>query len=185
MGSVGGHSGRCSASPVCDPPENLKGTDPQDPAHPQPPPGPRGPCRTRVPLVPLLSPCQAGNSWPQQRRQRCLGWEPRQPSASVLLTPRRKSGKFPRTSFISELICSHSIFGTGLVCRDFFVVIVSRRSRLQSKWCPEGGAGGFISQGNASRAHRVYCDKWHNIQRSSAAGFTWELIFIQALPRHR
>lgn len=140
---------------------------------------------TCVPLIPRLSLCQAGISWPQQQRQPCLGWEPRQPSASLLLTPHRKSGKFPPTSSISELICSHSIFGTGLVCRDFFVVTVSTPSRLQSKRCPEGGAGGFISRGNASRAHRVYYDKWHNIQRSSAAGFTRELIFIQALPRHR
>lgn len=42
-------------------------------------------------------------------------------SASLLLTPRHKSGKFPRTSSISQLICSHSIFGTGLVCRDFLL----------------------------------------------------------------
>lgn len=137
-------SGRCLTSPVCDPSENptlhipwrtsqkLSGIDPREPCSPTatastvvalPTPGGLG---ERVsPLIPCLSLCQAGNSWPQQRRQRCFGWEPRQPSASLFLTPRRKSGKFPRTSFISELICSHSIFGTGLVCRDFFVVIVS------------------------------------------------------------
>lgn len=80
-----------------------------------------GPWRTCVPLIPRLSLCQAGISWPQQQRQWCLGWKPRQPSASLLLTPRRKSEKFPSTSSISGLICSHSIFGTGLVCRDFLL----------------------------------------------------------------